>query len=73
MNNKVLIERSSIALFISAVTVSALTMLWMLWHFPIATATTALFVLAGVTIAARLAKTLDVDAGSSNGDTNRAT
>ena len=72
MNNKVFIERSSIALFISAVTVSALTMLWLLWHFPIATATATLFVLAGVTVAARLAKTLDGDAGSPSGDTNGA-
>jgi hypothetical protein len=72
MKKKVDVERSSIALFISAVTVSALTMLWMLWHFPIATAALTLFVLAGVTIAARLAKTLDADAGATGGDTNGA-
>ena len=65
---KVDAERSSIALFISAVTVSALTMLWMLWHFPIVTATTALFVLGGVALAARVAKTLDGESGSGNHD-----
>ncbi len=54
-------ERFSIALFLSAVTTSALTMLWLLWHFPVATIATALVVLAGVALVARLAKTLDAD------------
>jgi hypothetical protein len=69
---KVDAERSSIALFISAVTVSALTMLWMLWHFPIVTATTALLVLVGVALAARVAKTLDGEAGSGGHDPKSA-
>ena len=69
---KVDAERSSIALFISAVTISALTMVWMLWHFPIVTATTAVFVLAGVALAARLGKTLDTDSGSGDHDPNSA-
>ncbi|MFI4889483.1 MAG: hypothetical protein ACHQIL_03025 [Steroidobacterales bacterium] len=54
-------ERFSIALFLSAVTTSALTMLWLLWHFPIATIATALILLAGVALVARLAKTLDAE------------
>ena len=65
---KVIAERSSIALFISAVTVSALTMLWMLWHFPVFTATSALLVLGGVTLAARVAKTFDGDTVSRGRD-----
>lgn len=52
-------ERFSIALFITAVSASALTMLWLLWHFPVVTTTTALFVLAGVALMGSLAKTLD--------------
>lgn len=72
MNTKIDVERSSIALFISAVTVSALTMVWMLWHFPIVTATTTLFVIACVTIAARLAKTIDSDPGAAGSDTEGA-
>jgi drug/metabolite transporter (DMT)-like permease len=57
-------ERFSIALSLSAVTASALTMLWLLRHFPLATIITALFVLAGVVLIARLAKTLDADAST---------
>jgi predicted benzoate:H+ symporter BenE len=52
-------ERFSIALFNSAVAVSAATMLWLLWHFPIVTMTTALLVLAGVALLASLTKSLD--------------
>ena len=49
-------ERFSIALFNSAVAVSSLLMLWLIWHFPIATVTSALLVVAGVAIVANLAK-----------------
>jgi hypothetical protein len=53
-------ERFSIALFNSAVAVSSLSMLWLIWHFPITTVTSALLLLAGVAIVAKLAK-LDSD------------
>jgi hypothetical protein len=53
-------EQFSIALFSSAVAVSSASMLWLLWHFPIATVTAALIVLAGVAVLANLAK-LDCD------------
>ena len=69
---KIDVERSSIALFISAVTVSALTMVWMLWHFPIVTIMAALAVLIGVTLAARLAKTLDTESSTGGRDPKRA-
>jgi hypothetical protein len=49
-------ERFSIALFNSAVAVSSISMLWLLWHFPIATLATALIVVAGVALVAKLAK-----------------
>jgi len=49
-------ERFSIALFNSAVAVSAVSMLWLLWHFPIATVTTALIVVASGALVANLAK-----------------
>jgi hypothetical protein len=49
-------ERFSIALFNSAVAVSSLSMLWLLWHFPIATIVTALAVLAGAVLVAKVAK-----------------
>jgi membrane protein implicated in regulation of membrane protease activity len=59
-------ERLSIALFISSVTSSAIIMLWLLWRFPIATAVTALIVLAGVSLVARVAKTLDTEPSRDN-------
>ena len=49
-------ERFSIALFNSAVAFSSATMLWLLWHYPIATMTTALIVVAGVAMVAKLAE-----------------
>jgi membrane protein implicated in regulation of membrane protease activity len=49
-------ERFSIALFNSAVAVSSISMLWLLWHFPIATVMSALLVLAGVVLVAKVAK-----------------
>jgi hypothetical protein len=49
-------EQFSIALFNSAVAFSSATMLWLLWHFPIATMTTALIVVAGVALVAKLAE-----------------
>ena len=49
-------ERFSIALFNSAVAVSSISMLLLLWHFPIATVMTALLVLAGVVLIAKVAK-----------------
>jgi hypothetical protein len=59
-------ERLSIALFITAVTTSAVIMLWLLWHFPISTAATALIVLAGVSLVARVAKTIDIEPSQDN-------
>lgn len=54
-------ERFSIALFNSAVAFSAVTMLWLLWHFPVVTVATALFVLAGVALVASLTTVLDAE------------
>ena len=52
-------ERFSIALFNSAVAVSSVSMLWLLWHFPIVTVTVALIVLGGVALVASLTKCVD--------------
>jgi membrane protein implicated in regulation of membrane protease activity len=68
MNKKKKSERLSIALFNSAVAVSAVTMLWLLWHFPIVTVTTALIVLAGVALVASLAKSLDIEPSNESQD-----
>jgi hypothetical protein len=58
-------ERHSIALFNSAIAVSSISMLWLLWHFPIATVTTALIVLSGAMLVAKLAK-LDSESNDSS-------
>jgi hypothetical protein len=57
-------ERFSIALFNIAVAVSAVTMIWLLWHFPIVTVTSALIVVALVALVASLTKTVDVEPSS---------
>ncbi len=57
-------ERFSIALFNTAVAISAVTMIWLLWHFPIVTVTSALIVLALVALVASLTKTLDTEPSS---------
>jgi membrane protein implicated in regulation of membrane protease activity len=57
-------ERFSIALFNTAVAVSAVTMIWLLWHFPIVTVTSALIVVALVALVASLTKTLDAEPSS---------
>ena len=54
---------ASTALFITAVSASALTMVWLLWFSRVATATTALLVLAGVALLANATKTIDFNAG----------
>jgi hypothetical protein len=53
--------RASILLFLAAMTTSSLTMLWLLWRFPVTTAVLAVVVVAGLGIAARLAKPLDTE------------
>jgi hypothetical protein len=57
-------ERFSIALFNTAVAVSAVTMIWLLWHFPIVTVTSALIVVALVALVASLTTTLDAEPSS---------
>jgi membrane protein implicated in regulation of membrane protease activity len=57
-------ERFSIALFNTAVAISAVSMIWLLWHFPIVTVTSALIVVALVALVANLTKTLDAEPSS---------
>jgi hypothetical protein len=57
-------ERFSIALFNTAVAVSGISMLWLLWHYPIVTMTSALIVVALVALVASLTKTLDAEPSS---------
>jgi hypothetical protein len=64
------LRTSIVFLFVSLLT-SATTMLWLFWHFPIATGIATLTVLVGLCISARLAISTDSDGLSEldHGDT----
>jgi hypothetical protein len=53
--------RVGMAAFLAILTVSAGTMLWLFWRFPVATALITLGVLAALGVLARLARSVDVD------------
>jgi membrane protein implicated in regulation of membrane protease activity len=52
---------AGIALLLTALGASSITMLWLFWRFPVATAITTVFVLAALWVAARLAKPIDTE------------
>lgn len=53
--------RMNIAAFLVIVTLSAGTMLWLFWRFPLMTSVVTLGVLAVLAVLARLARSIDVD------------
>jgi hypothetical protein len=53
--------RANIVALLVILTVSAATMLWLLWRFPLTTAIITLLVLATLGILARLARSSDVE------------
>jgi hypothetical protein len=53
--------RMGIVAFFAILTVSAGSMLWLFWRFPLTTAIVTLAVLAALGILARLARSIDVD------------
>ncbi len=52
-------KRTSVVGFFAIVTLSAATMLWLFWHFPLTTAITTLVVLAAFEISARISRLLE--------------
>jgi hypothetical protein len=50
-----------IVAFLAILTVSAGTMLWLFWRFPLMTAIVTLGVFAALAVLARLARSIDVD------------
>jgi hypothetical protein len=54
-------SRMNIFAFIAIVTLSAGTMLWLFWRFPLTTALITVGVLAILGVLARLARSIDVD------------
>ena len=53
--------RMGILAFLAILTVSAGTMLWLFWRFPLTTAIVTLGVLAALGVLARLARSIDVE------------
>jgi uncharacterized membrane protein YqjE len=53
--------RKSLAALLAIVTLSAVTMVWLFWHYPRITAMVTIVVLAGLGISARLAGSVDSD------------
>jgi hypothetical protein len=53
--------RMGIVAFLAILTVSAGTMLWLFWHFPLMTAIVTLGVFAAFVVLSRLARSIDVD------------
>jgi hypothetical protein len=53
--------RSGIVAFLAILTVSAGTMLWLLWRFPLMTAIVTLAVLAALGVLAKLARSIDAE------------
>jgi uncharacterized integral membrane protein len=53
--------RMGILAFLAILTVSAATMLWLFWRFPLPTALVTLGVLAMLGVSARLARSIDVE------------
>lgn len=54
-------KRTNILGFLSILALSSVTMVWMLWHFPIATGVGTLIVLSVYGVSARLARSIESD------------
>jgi hypothetical protein len=53
--------RRNVAVFLSVLSLSALTMVWLFWHHPVKTAVATIAVLAALGLSARLARAIEVD------------
>ena len=54
-------KRTNILGFLSILALSSVTMVWMLWHFPISTGVGTLIVLSVYAVSARLARSIESD------------
>jgi hypothetical protein len=50
---------ANITVLLAILTLSAVTMLWLLWHFPVTTALATVAILVGLGVSARLARLTD--------------
>jgi hypothetical protein len=53
--------RANILVFLAVLTLSALTMVWFFWHYPLKTLIATIAVLSALGVSARLARSIDTD------------
>jgi hypothetical protein len=53
--------RANILVFLAILTLSALTMVWLFWHYPLKTMIATIAVLSALGVSARLARSVDTD------------
>jgi membrane protein implicated in regulation of membrane protease activity len=56
--------RANLLVFLAVVALSALTMVWLLWHHPLKTLVFTIAVLAALGVSARLARAIDTESSS---------
>jgi hypothetical protein len=56
--------RRNVAIFLSVLSLSALTMVWLFWHHPVKTAVATIAVLAALGLSARLARSIEAENGA---------
>jgi hypothetical protein len=56
--------RRNVAIFLSVLSLSALTMVWLFWHHPVKTAVATIAVLAALGLSARLARSIEAESGA---------
>jgi hypothetical protein len=64
--------RAKIIAFLAILALSAVTMVWLFWHHPIKTLIATIAILAALGVSARLARSIEPDAGSELGHSNRS-
>jgi hypothetical protein len=56
--------RANLVAFLATLALSALTMVWLFWHYPIKTLIATVAVLAALGVSARLARSVEPDSGT---------
>jgi len=56
--------RANIAMFLAVLALSAVTMIWLFWHYPIKTLIGTIAILVALGVSARLARASDTEAGT---------
>jgi uncharacterized membrane protein len=54
--------RANNAMFLAVLALSAVTMIWLFWHYPVKTCIGTIVVLVGLGVSARLARAVDTEA-----------